>query len=101
MLHSVKLRFTKRATRNLAAIGHHLRPLNPAAAVRVEASIRSSLQNLTLFPLIGRKQKQRGVRKWVTPHYAYLVYYTFDEAAETVTIISVKHSAQRRDHEDA
>ncbi len=97
----MKLRFTKRATRNLAAIGAYLRPLNPAAAARVEASIRNSLQNLVLFPLIGRVQKQPGVRKQVTPHYAYLVYYTVDEAAETVTILSVKHSAQRREHEDA
>jgi toxin ParE1/3/4 len=97
----VKLRFTKRAAHNLAAIGNHLRPLNPAAAARVEASIRKSLQNLMLFPLIGRAQKQSGVRKWVTPRYAYLVYYTVDQAAEIVTILSVKHSAQRREHEDA
>lgn len=97
----MRLRYTKRATRNLAAIGNHYRPLNPAAAARIEASIRNSLQNLVLFPLIGREQKQHGVRKWVTPHYAYFVYYTFDEAAEIVTIISVKHSAQRRDHENA
>src|SRR5882672_5593455 len=37
-----------------------------------------SLQNLILFPLIGRPQRAEGVRKLVTRNYAYLVYYTVD-----------------------
>jgi addiction module RelE/StbE family toxin len=97
----VKLRFSRRAVRNLTKIGQDLRAVNPAAAVRVEVAIHESLQNLVLFPLIGREQKTQGVRKLVTLRYPYLVYYTFDEAEEVITIISVKHSAQRREHQDA
>jgi plasmid stabilization system protein ParE len=41
------------------------------------------------------------VRKFVTPRYAYLIYYTVDDAAGEIIILSVKHSAQKRDHEDA
>ena len=41
------------------------------------------------------------MRKFVTPHYAYLIYYTVDDAAGEIIILSVKHSAQKRDHEDA
>jgi toxin ParE1/3/4 len=45
--------------------------------------------------------KPRGVRKFVTRKYAYLVYYTVDEAADEIIILNVKHPAQRREHEDA
>ena len=59
------------------------------------------LQNLLLFPHVGRKQKAEGVRKFVTRKYAYLIYYTVDEAAEEIVILNVKHPARRREHEDA
>lgn len=41
------------------------------------------------------------MRKFVTRKYAYLVYYTVDEAAEEIVILNVKHPARRREHEDA
>jgi toxin ParE1/3/4 len=97
----VKLRFTPRATANIAKIADYIRKRNPSAARRVRSSIYDSLQNLLLFPLIGRQQKEPGVRKHVTPRYAYLVYYTIDEVEEEIIILSVKHSAQEREHDDA
>ena len=97
----MKLRFTPRAIANIAEIADYIRKRNPSAARRVRASIYDSLQNLILFPLIGRQQKEPGVRKHVTPRYAYLVYYTIDEVEEEIIILSVKHSAQKREHDDA
>jgi plasmid stabilization system protein ParE len=97
----MKLRFTPRATANLMEIADYIHARNPAAAQRVRAAIYDSLQNLILFPHIGRKQKVEGVRKFVTRKYAYLVYYTVDEAAEEIVILNVKHPAQRREHSDA
>jgi toxin ParE1/3/4 len=66
----------------------------------VRASIYDSLQHLVLFPFIGRQQKERGVRKFVTPHYAYLIYYMIEEVEEEIVILSVKHFAQEREHGD-
>jgi toxin ParE1/3/4 len=54
-----------------------------------------------LFPHVGRLQQTESVRKFVTRRYAYLIYYTVDDAAEEIIILSVKHSAQRREHDDA
>jgi toxin ParE1/3/4 len=71
----VRLRFTPRATRDLAEIAEHLRTRNPSAALTVRDGILRSLQNLTLFPALGRPQNVEGVRKLVTPKYRYLVYY--------------------------
>jgi toxin ParE1/3/4 len=97
----VKLRFTRRATENIASIAAYIRDHNPAAAVRVRAAIYASLQNLILFPRVGRLQKTQGVRKFVTRPYAYIVYYVIDEGADEIIILNVKHPAQRREHEDA
>jgi toxin ParE1/3/4 len=97
----MKLRFTPRALENITAIADYIQARNPAAARRVRAAIYQSLQNLILFPHAGRLQKTEGVRKFVTRRYAYLVYYMVDEAAEEIVILNVKHSAQRREHEDA
>ncbi|HEX5846449.1 MAG: type II toxin-antitoxin system RelE/ParE family toxin [Rhodoplanes sp.] len=97
----MKLRFTPRAIANLIEIADYIRAHNPTAARRVRAAIYDSLQNLILFPYVGRKQKVEGVRKFVTRKYAYLVYYTVDEAAEEIVILNVKHPARRREHEDA
>jgi plasmid stabilization system protein ParE len=41
------------------------------------------------------------VGKFVTRKYAYLIYYKVDAAAEEIVILSVRHPAQRREHEDA
>jgi toxin ParE1/3/4 len=97
----MKLRFTPRAIADLTAIGDYIHAQNPAAARRVRATIIDSLQTLTLFPHIGRKQKVESVRQLVTRKYAYLVYYTVDEATEEIVILDVKHPASRREHEDA
>jgi toxin ParE1/3/4 len=41
------------------------------------------------------------VRKFVTRKYAYLVYYTVDEAADEILILNVKHAARWSEHKDA
>jgi hypothetical protein len=37
----------------------------------------------------------------VTRKYAYLTYYSVDEAAGEIVVLNVKHPARQRDHEDA
>jgi toxin ParE1/3/4 len=96
----MKLRFTLRAAENIATIADYIHERNPVAAVKVRDAIYTSLRNLMLFPRAGRPQKIEGVRKFVTRPYAYIVYYVFDEAADEIIILNVKHPAQRREHED-
>jgi addiction module RelE/StbE family toxin len=96
----MKLRFTSRAMRDLGEIADDVRERNPEAALRVRAAILGSLQNLVLFPEVGRQQKIEGVRKLVTRRYPYLVYYTIDETAEEIIFITIQHSAREREHSD-
>ena len=96
----MKLRFTPRATRDVADIAEYLRTHNPSAAIAVRDAILRSLQSLTLFPAIGRSQNVEGVRKLVTPKYRYLVYYTVDEEADEIVILTLQHPVRRREYRD-
>ena len=97
----MKLRFTPRAVSDIAAIADYIRERNPAAAERVRAAIIQSLQDLILFPRLGRAQTVEGVRKLATRRYPYLVYYRLDEAAEEIIILAIQHPAREREHQDA
>ena len=97
----MKLRFAPRATQDLIEIADDIHQRNPAAALRVRAAILDSLQNLVLFPEVGRRQTVAGVRKLVTRKYPYLVYYTYDRVTDEIIIISIRHSARAREHDDA
>jgi toxin ParE1/3/4 len=72
----MRLRFTQRATENLAAIAGYIRAHNPEAAKRVRASIYESPQNLILFPFAGRRQKTEGVQKLATRKYLFTLSTT-------------------------
>lgn len=96
----MKLRFTRRAVDNIVELADYIRARNPEAAEAVRAAIYNSLTNLLLFPNVGRLQTTEGVRKLVTRKYSYLIYYTVDEVAEEIIVLSVKHSARERDHSD-
>ncbi len=97
----MKLRFTPRATQDLIGIADYIRERSPQGALRVRAAILETLQNLVRFPQLGRLQEIEGVRKLVTRRYRYLVYYTVDEVAGYVIILSIQHPAQEREHSDA
>jgi plasmid stabilization system protein ParE len=97
----MKLRFTSRATGDLAAIGDYLHERSPQAALRVRDAIIESLQNLVRYPKLGRQQTIGGVRKLVTRRYRYLVYYTVDDEVGEIVVLAVQHPARKRDHSDA
>ncbi|HTV35140.1 MAG TPA: type II toxin-antitoxin system RelE/ParE family toxin [Xanthobacteraceae bacterium] len=97
----MKLRFTPKAVRDLADIADYIFERNPNAALRVRAAILEALQDLVLFPELGRRQKLAGVRKLVIRRYPYLVYYRLDRSADEIAILTIRHSAQDRPYEDA
>jgi toxin ParE1/3/4 len=96
----MKLHFTRQAKDDLENIADHIHRENPEAALRVRDSIIDSLRTLVLFPRIGRRQKVAGVRKILTRRYRYLVYYTVDDAAEEIVILTIQHPARERQHSD-
>ena len=96
----MNLRFTTRATEDLRDIADYLQERNPAAALRVRAAILESLRHLTSFPRAGRRQAVEGVRKLVTRRYSYLVYYSVDEIAGEIAVLTIRHPAREREYSD-
>jgi toxin ParE1/3/4 len=96
----MKLRFTSRATRDLTDIADYIHKHNPNAALRVRAAILESLQDLVLFPELGRRQAVKGVRKLITRKYSYLVYYSLDQSADEIVILTIQHPARDREYKD-
>jgi plasmid stabilization system protein ParE len=72
----MRVRFTLRAAQDLIKIAEYLSERNPAAATRVRDAILRSVQALSMFSEIGRKQSVDGVRKMPTPGFPYLLYYS-------------------------
>ena len=97
----MNLRFTPQALDDVTEIADYLKERSPSAAVKVRAAIYASLEQLLLFPSLGRRQQTEGVRKLVTRRYSYLVYYTLDAAHDEIVVLNVKHPARQRNHEDA
>lgn len=91
----MKLRFARRAARDLVEIADHIREQNPQAAPRVRAAILESLRVIAAFPQIGRRQSVEGVRMLVTRRYPYLVYYAIDETADEIVVIAIRHPARQ------
>jgi len=91
----MKLRFTPQATQDLSEIADYIRAENPAAAGQVRAAILESLQVLTAFPHIGRRQNVEDVFRLVTRRFGYLVYYQVDEAAAEIVVLTIRHPARQ------
>ncbi len=91
----MRLRFTPRAAQDLVEIADFIQRDNPTGALRVRAGILDTLQILTRFPRLGRRQNVEGVRKAVTRRYRYAVYYTVDEVAGEIIVLAIRHPSRR------
>jgi plasmid stabilization system protein ParE len=69
--------------------------------LRVRAAILDSLRHLTTLPEAGRRQSVEGVRKLTTRRYRYIVYYTVDDVAEEIAVLTNQYAARDHGHDDA
>jgi len=96
----MRLRFSRRAVRDLAEIAAYIRERDPSAAAKVRASILDSLKTIGAFPRVGRPQTLPRVHKLVTRKYPYLIYYSIDESAGEIIVLTIRHPAQARGYSD-
>ena len=80
----MKVRFSPRAVAELEAIADYLTPRSRQGAQNVRAAILNSLENLALFPGIGRRQTVEGVYKIGVRKNPYLIYYRIDDDAQEI-----------------
>jgi plasmid stabilization system protein ParE len=71
------------------AIHEYIDQRNPAAAVRVGASIREAAEILRYFPYSGRRGRVAGTREWVVRRLPYVLVYEIDTDESGVTVLGV------------
>jgi len=89
----VKLRFSRRAYADIAAIHEYVAQHSPQAAAAVAAQIHLTSQLLARYPALGRETDIPGVRVLPTVRYPYLVYHRVQQ--DHLVVIHVRHA--RRD----
>ena len=94
---AVKVRYSRRAQRQLDDIHSYIRERNPEAATRVIARIRRSVDLLLDFPSLGPHGLVAGTRELVVVGLPYVVVYRLATGRDDIIdILGVYHSAQDR-----
>ena len=89
----MKIRWLRKALRNLEIVHEYIKKDNPEAALRVVTKIRAGVNQLAEFPLMGRKGRVEGTRELVIGNTPYIVVYRVK--GDAVEILRVLHSAKK------
>jgi len=85
-----RVRWTTEASHQLVSLARHIQQDNPTAARNVAQVLIERIEQLAVFPGLGRPGEVKGTRELVSP--PYVVVYRCSE--ETVEILYVWHGAQ-------
>jgi len=89
----MRVRYTARARRDLAAILQYLDDRSPQGARNVKRSIRQTIAFIGQHPQIGRRASVQETRVLPAGRYPYLIYWSI-EAGEA-WIVHIRHAARR------
>jgi toxin ParE1/3/4 len=89
----MKLCWTHQAFGDRDAIMDHIAKDNVPAALAIDERIASAVENLLLFPQMGRTGRVTGTRELVVVKTDYIVAYKLDSKA--ILILRVLHGAQQ------
>ena len=85
--------YAPRALRDLENISAYLIERNPAGAINVLRAIKSSIDTLSFFPLVGRLIDNGGHRRVPVLRYPYLVFYRIE--ADELFVLHIRHTSRR------
>ncbi len=89
----MKLVWSPTARRDLGDIRRYIARGNPAAAGRTVQRILRAVDNLAIFPELGRGGRLRDSRELIIPSTPFIVIYTVSD--QGVEIESVIHTARK------
>jgi toxin ParE1/3/4 len=93
MAPALRLRWSRRALADLDRIARRIAADKPLAAVEFAAAVRTSVERLGAFPLLGRAGALPDTRELVV-HRNYLVTYRVQ--GDEVQVLQVWHVARNR-----
>jgi plasmid stabilization system protein ParE len=89
----VKVRYTRRALRQLAEILDYIDARSPQGADNVKRRLQAVINLLADHPNSGRLTNKNGIRRAVVRPYPYVIFYRPDTTG--IVIHGVRHAARR------
>jgi toxin ParE1/3/4 len=90
----MKVRFTRRAQRDLAEIHAYISQDSSDIASRLIDRLIERSRELADYPFEGRETDEPNARVLVVPRLRYFIFYTI--AADEVHITHIRHTSRRR-----
>jgi toxin ParE1/3/4 len=87
------VRWLRKALKTLEQAYEYVAIENPDAAVQLVLKIQAAVEQLALFPMMGREGRVEGTRELVIGGTPYVVVYRVKKA--TVEILRVLHTSRR------
>ena len=91
---------SRRASAELLEIEKYLEAHSPKGAQNVLRAIAKSLDNLAMFPKIGKRRRKSKMHRRIVKKYRHMIYYRIDNAADEIAILTIQHPARAREHAD-
>jgi len=92
-IRALRVRYTKRALRQMTAILAYIGERSPKGAQNVRAGLQAVIDRLGDHPYSGQATGKGDMRRAVANPYPYLIFYRV--TAEGVTVHRVRHAARR------
>jgi toxin ParE1/3/4 len=89
----VKVRYTRRALRQLAEILGYIDAHSPQGADNVKRRLQTVVNLLADHPNSGRLTRKDGIRRAVARPYPYVIFYRPDTTG--IVIHGIRHAARR------
>ena len=89
----VKVRYTRRALRQMSDILDHIQAHSPQGAESVKRRLKAVIDLLADYPESGRTTDRRDLRRIPANPYPYVIFYRTD--ATGMVIHAVRHAARR------
>ena len=90
---AVKVRYTRRALRQMSDILDHVQAHSPQGAANVNRRLKAIIDLLADYPESGRATNRGDLRRIVANPYPYVIFYRTD--ATGIVIHGVRHAARR------
>jgi toxin ParE1/3/4 len=90
----MKVRYSRRATKDLAAIHDYLIQRSPQGAINVLTSIYASVEFVRRHAEATQATNIPGVRAMIVRRYRFKVFYRLVEADDAIEIVHVRHTSR-------
>jgi plasmid stabilization system protein ParE len=91
----MKVRYSPRATRDLAAIREYLSGRSPIGAANVMAAIFAAIEFIRRYPRGAEKTNIPGVHGKIVNKYRFKIFYRVIDDEDVIEIVHIRHTSRR------